>query len=327
MNHRRGRRLLLSRFWLALAVAPAGLKAASPLLASGAVAEKIAGGFGHCEGPAWHSEGFLLFCNPPHDRMLKLDAAGAVSTFRSPCGRATAIFFDPDGRIVVNESHGGPEGTRRVTRREKSGDWVTLADRFDGKRLNSPNDLAIDGRGRIFFTDPRYSARETMELDHESVYRIDPPRALTRLATGSDLVRPNGILVSPDSHTLYVADNPASGERQAALWAFDLDAAGNAENGRKLHVFPSNRGIDGMTFDEAGRIWATAGLGNAAGIYVFEIDAARTTAARTAFFPLPETPTNCTFGGARRNTLYITTDDAVFRLRTAVHGSTALPGK
>src|SRR6185369_17977568 len=113
-------RLPLPCLSLALAVvaAPFVIGAEPPLLPAGAVAEKIASGFGHSEGPAWHPDGFLLFCNPPNDRLLKLDAAGATSTFRAPSGRATALYFNPEGRLVVNESHGGTEGTRRVTRLE-----------------------------------------------------------------------------------------------------------------------------------------------------------------------------------------------------------------
>ena len=325
----------LPRFWVALvfAVLPAAAHAepalslpnGSPLLAPGATPEKIVGGLGHCEGPAWHPDGFLLFCNPPQNRILKLDADGALATFRAPCGRATALWFDADGRLVANESHGGTEGARRLSRREKDGAWLTLADRFNGRRLNSPNDLAIDSRGRIFFTDPRYSARETMELAHESVYRIDPGGALARLDIA--LTRPNGILVTPDGKTLLVADNPASGAARASLWAFDLDSSGKAQGGRIIYDFRSSRGIDGMTFDTADRVWATAGIREDAGLYVFEIDPRRNNARRVAFFALPETPTNCTFGGPRRDTLYITTDDALYRLRTAVTGRAGPPGK
>ena len=299
--------------------------AESPLLAPGAAPEKVAGGLGHCEGPAWHPDGYLIFCNPPQDRILQLDAAGAVIPFRTPSGRATALWIDPAGRLVANESHGGTEGTRRVTRREKDGTWVTLADTYQGKRFNSPNDLAIDSRGRIFFTDPRYSARETMQLSHESVYRLDPAGTLARLDI--TLTRPNGILVTPDNKTLFVADNPASGSARGSLWAFDLDSGGAAGAGRIIFSFRSNRGIDGMTFDSAGRIWATAGLRDDAGIYVFEIDPRRTNARMAAFFAVPDTPTNCTFGGPQRDILYITTEDGLYRLRTAVTGRSSLPGK
>jgi gluconolactonase len=297
-----------------------GARAQSSLLPPDAAPEKIAGGFGNCEGPAWHPDGYLLFCNPPKDRILQLDpATDAVSTFRSPSGRATALWFDATSRLVANE------GTRRVVRREKDGAWLTLADRYTGKRFNSPNDLTIDGRGRIFFTDPRYATRETMELTHESVYRLDPANTLARLDI--TLTRPNGIVVTADGKTLIIADNPVTGGGRATLWAFDLDAQGNAQGGRIVHDFRFPRGADGMTLDADDRLWATAGTRADAGIYVFEFNPARSTLVSLGFVPMPETPTNCTFGGPRRDTLYITTDDALYRLRTTVRGRTTLPGK
>ena len=164
-----------------------------------------------------------------------------------------------------------------------------------------------------------------MELAHESVYRLDPDGALNRLDIA--LTRPNGILVTPDDKTLLVADNPASGAARASLWAFDLDSGGKAQGGRIIYDFRSNRGIDGMTFDSAGRVWATAGIREDAGIYVLEINPRRTNARRVAFIAVPETPTNCTFGGPRRDILYITTDDGLLRLRTAVTGRAGPPGK
>src|SRR3954471_15550135 len=143
------RRLPLPCLFLAFTYAAAAsmIAAETSLIPAGAVAEKIASGFGHSEGPAWHPDGFLIFSNPPNDRIIRLDAAGGTSTFRSPSGRATALYFDPEGRLVVNESHGGSEGTRRVTRRENDGTWTTLAEKFEGKRFNSPNDLSIDSHG------------------------------------------------------------------------------------------------------------------------------------------------------------------------------------
>lgn len=295
------------------------------LLAPGAKVEKVAEGFMHGEGPLWHPDGFLLFGDTPRDRIVRVDESGAVSVFREPAGRTTALAFDTEGRLVANESHGGDEGRRRVARREKNGEWITLADRFEGKRLNSPNDLAIDSHGRIYFTDPRYSKPETRELDHESVYRIDPDGKLTRLI--GTLTRPNGILVTTDARTLYVADNPATGDKRATLWAFDLDATGNASGGRVLHEFPTARGFDGMTLDTDGRIWAAGGQNESAGIYVFAPDEKRASVRLITVIPLPQTPTNCTFGGRNLDTLYITSDPILFRLRTAVRGRPTPPGK
>lgn len=296
---------------------------ATELLPTNAKAERVVDGLGHGEGPLWHPDGFLLFCDTVQNRILKLDAANHVSVFRDSAGRTTGLCFDPLGRIVANESHGQDSG-RRVARQQPDGTWIALADHFGDKRFNSPNDLSIDSAGRIYFTDPRYSKRETMELAHESVYRIDPDNHLTELI--ASLTRPNGILVSLDQKTLFVSDNPGSADTRSALWAYDLNAAGEVSRGRIAYDFHHGRGIDGMTFDADGRIWATAGEKEKAGIYVFELSS--TAEAHLAqFIPLPEAPTNCTFGGVHRDTLYITTDASLFRLPTSVHGAPIPPGK
>jgi YD repeat-containing protein len=318
---------MLVRLPLAFLVFTCGVAsrgAVEPLLAPGAHVEKIAGGFTHAEGPLWHPDGYLLFGDTPRDRIMRCDPAGVVSVFREPCGRTTALGWDPQGRLVANESHGGEEGARRVSRQEKDGHWATLADRYADRRLNSPNDLTIDGRGRIYFTDPRYSKRETMEQPGEWVFRIDPDGRLT--AVIRTLTRPNGILVTRDGRTLFVADNPVTAGN-AALWAFDLDADGNATNGRAVHDFHGPRGIDGMTLDKTGRIWAAAGANETAAILVFELDSARRAAKVVTTIGLPETPTNCTFGGARADELYITSDASLFRIRTSVQGQPTPPGK
>jgi gluconolactonase len=312
---------------LALAAAP--LWAAeplprSPLLAQGASWEKLAGPLGFGEGPAWHPEGFLLFEDVTNNKTLKLDARGEVTVFRGDTDGANGLGFDREGRLVVCEGRSDSGRGRRLARVERDGRVTTLADRYQGKRLNSPNDLAVAAKGRVYFTDPRYGRREDLELDREAVYRLDPDGTLARVV--DTLTRPNGILVSADERTLYVAENASPGGA-VQLWAFDLDAAGAAARGRVLHDFGGGRGIDGMALDEGGRIWATAGTKDKAGIYVFTPDAARGSAALTAFVPTPEDPTNCTFGGARRDVLYVTTTASLYCIRTTVRGRPSPPGK
>ena len=299
--------------------------AAPPLLAPGAAWEKLAEGLAFGEGPAWHPDGFLIFQDVPNDRTLQVDAAGRVSVFRSGTDAANGQAFDAEGRLVACEGRtaSGQRG-RRLARVEKDGRVVTLADRFQGRRLNSPNDLDLDARGRVFFTDPRYSRRADLELDREAVYRWDPDGTLTRVV--ETLTRPNGIQVSADGRTLYVAENASPGGA-VELWAFDLDGRGAASRGRVLHDFGGGRGIDGMALDRDGRLWATAGTKEKAGIYVFAPDAARRTARIEAFVATAEDPTNCAFGGDRRDWLYVTTTSSLFRIRTAVRGEESPPGK
>jgi gluconolactonase len=293
------------------------------LLPAGAKWEKVVGDLQFGEGPAWHPDGYLLFEDVPTNRTLKLGADDKVSVHRTDTAAANGLAFDRDRLLIACEGNGGAGG-RRVARIEKDGRRTVLADRYQGKRLNSPNDLAIDGKGRIYFTDPRYSKRENLELDKEGVYRIDPDGTLTRVI--DSLTRPNGILVTADGATLYVADNASPGG-VVTLMGFDLDARGNASGGRVLYDFGGGRGIDGMALDASCRIWATAGTKEKAGIYVFAPDPARVKAELASFIALPEDPTNCTFGGLRRDILYVTTTASLFRIRTGVRGQGSPPGK
>ncbi|HXU81786.1 MAG TPA: SMP-30/gluconolactonase/LRE family protein [Polyangia bacterium] len=308
---------------LALLITPTVAFAETSLLAPGAAPEKVAGDLKFGEGPAWNAKGgFLLFEDGPANRMMKLGPDGKVSVFREPSGRSNGLAWDAQGRLVACEGNG--DGGRRVSRTEKDGKVVGLADKYEGKKLNSPNDITIDGKGRIYFTDPRYSHRENLELDKEAVYRIDPDGKLTRII--DSLTRPNGILVTRDGKTLYVADNASPGG-VVTLVAFDLDAKGNAKNGRVIYDFQSGRGIDGMALDSEGRIWATAGTKEKAGVYVFQPDAKRTKATLVTVVKTPEDPTNCTFGGKDRKTLYVTGISSLYRIQTAVTGQASPPGK
>lgn len=308
---------------ISLFAVPPGSVAAQELLAPGAKIEKVVGDLRFSEGPAWHSDGYLLFEDIPRDRIMKLDAEDKGTVFREPSGHSNGLTFDKEGRLIAAEGNSAGGG-RRISRTEKDGRVVTLADRYNGKRLNSPNDLTIDAAGRIYFTDPRYGSQEAVEQDKEAVYRIDPDGKLTRII--ESVSRPNGIAISIDQKTLYVADNREGGAKRV-LMAFDLSSGGNATNGRVLYDFGSGRGIDGMTLDSAGRIWATAGSKEKAGVHVFEVNADRTSAKLLTVVKTPEDPTNCTFGGPGRDVLYFTTATSLFRVRTSVKGVASPPGK
>ena len=274
------------------------------------------------EGPAWSPEGFLLFEDVPRNRTMKLGPDDKATVFREPTGRANGLAFDAKGRLVICE--GNHDGGRRMVRLEKNGKLTVLADNYDGKKLNSPNDLTIDKKGRIYFTDPRYSRREELEQDKEAVYRIDPDGKLTRII--DNLVRPNGLAITADGKTLYVADNASPGGVVQAVGLSTSTAGATPRNGRVIHDFKTGRGIDGLTLDSDGRIWTTAGTKELAGIYVFQPDAKRATSKLVSVIKMPEDPTNCTFGGKNRDILYVTTTASLFRIKTAVQGQTGTTG-
>jgi gluconolactonase len=242
------------------------------------------------EGGAVDAAGGVLFSDIG-DRLMRFDPkTGNTAVFREPSGQGNGMAFDSQGRLLVCEGAG-----RRVSITDPSG-TRTLADRFEGKRFNSPNDIVVDRLGRAYFTDPRYGAGPPRELDFEGVFMITDGKVT--LAT-RELQRPNGIQISPDGRTLYVADNHSDPKKNHHLVAFDVQPDGALKNKRILHdLGPDARGIDGMKVDVEGNIYATAGTGAKAGIYVFD-PAGRL----LEVLPMPGDPTNCVFDGT---TLYIT---------------------
>jgi len=279
------------------------------LVAPGAKLEKLWSEGSFTEGGALAEDGSILFSDIG-DRIMRFDpATRKVTVFRDPSHRANGLIFDPRGRLIAAEG-ANSGGGRRVSITEPDGTVRTLADRYLGKRFNSPNDVAVDAQGRVYVSDPRYVGDDARELDHESVYRVDTDGTVTRLDTTA--TKPNGVVVSPDQKTLYVAD---SGSARGALVALDLDAAGNVSNPRVLHDFGRGRGIDGMTVATDGRIVAAAGSGDQAGAYVFAPDGKL-----LGRIPVPDSPTNVEFGGPNRKTLYITAGKSLYRINTTMTG-------
>jgi gluconolactonase len=262
------------------------------------------------EGPAHGPDGCIYFSDIGN-RILKFDpTTGKTTVYRQPSGRANGLDFDPQGRLVACEG-ANSGGQRRVTRTEKDGTIRVLADRWQGKRFNSPNDLTIDTKGRIYFTDPRYVGDEKREIDTESVYRIDPDGTVTQII--KDVQKPNGIILSPDMQTLYLADSNPKGRR--VLLAYPLRADGTVGEGKVLHDFGTDRGIDGMCVDVRGNLYATAGQGKTAGVSIFTAQGKK-----VGFIPTPETPTNCVFGGKDRKMLYVTAGRSLYRIHLTVEG-------
>lgn len=286
------------------------------------------GHIGAGEGPAW-KDGSLYFTDGKHINRLGPD--GKTTVFRH--NASNGLLFDHEGRLVACES-----GLRRVTRTEKDGSITVLAERFRGKRFNSPNDLCMDSKGRIYFTDPRYGPREGMEIKQwgwltpkgsiidaresvgqgqmryvEGVYRIHAPGKVTRiLCDGAE--RPNGILISPDDRFLYIADNNNNthgGSRK--LIRYPLDANGDVKAGscKVLFDWKDGRGPDGMKMDAQGRIYVAAGTNKVtefettrfkAGCYILSPSGRLIDFIPTA----PDEACNCAFGGADGKTLFIT---------------------
>ncbi len=278
------------------------------LIAPGARLEKLWGEGSFTEGGALAGDGSILFSDIG-DRIMRFDPkTGAVAPFRDPGGRANGMIFDPRGRLIVAEG-ANIGGNRRVSITGGDGRVRTLADRYQGKRFNSPNDVAVDARGRVYVSDPRYVGDEPRELDFEGVFRVDPDGAVARLETTA--IKPNGLAISPDGRTLYVAD---TGPTRRALLALDLDAAGAVARPRVLATY-ADRGVDGLTVALDGRIVATAGSGPKAGIYVYRPDGTP-----SGFLAVPESPSNVEFAGPGRSTLYITAGTGLYRVETTLVG-------
>ncbi len=301
-----------SSLLFALLLASLALAADSPrtvIVPEGARLEKLWSDGTFTEGPAYGPDHCVYFSDIGN-RILRFDpSTGRTTEYRNPSGRANGLDFDPQGRLVAAEGANG--GNRRISRTDKDGQITVLADRWRGKRFNSPNDLTIDSKGRIYFTDPRYVGDEKRDLDTESVYRIDLDGQVTRIIT--EVQKPNGIVLSPDMKTLYVADSNPRGNRH--LLAFPLRDDGSVGAKKLLFDFGTERGIDGMCVDEQGNIYGAAGEGRTGGVYVFSPKGKK-----LAFLAVPETPTNCVFGGKDHKTLYITAGKSLYRVRLNVTG-------
>jgi gluconolactonase len=244
---------------------------------------------------------------------MKFDPkSGKTTEYRKPSGRANGLKFDAKGRLIACEG-ANTGGGRRISITEADGKVKTLADSFDGKKFNSPNDLTLDAKGRIYFSDPRYVGDEKRELDHESVYRIDPDGKVHRVI--SDVFKPNGLVISPDGKTLYVSDNASDPKGARALVAYPLNDDGTVGKRKVLHDFGKERGIDGMTVAKDGTVVATAGSKKAGGIYFFSADGKE-----LAFLPTPEDPNNLCFAGKDKKTLYITAGKSLYRIELTLTG-------
>jgi gluconolactonase len=308
------------------------------LIAPGTPIEKLASGFDWSEGPvwikpghppvtsgplSWNNGGYLLFSDVPSNTVYRWNATEGIQVFLKPSGYtgsvpragepgSNGLTVDSQGRLVLCE-----HGDRRVGRLEPDGRHVTLADRFLGKRFNSPNDLVFKSNGDLYFTDPPYGLEKNVddpkkELPYQGVFRVKPNGELTLLT--DQVTRPNGIAFSPDEKTLYVA----SSDPQLAVWmAYDVKPDGTLGNGRVFFdatsmVNPNNKGLpDGMKVDAQGNLWAT-GPG---GVFILSPEGKHLGTLHTG-----EATANCAWG-EDGSTLYITADMFLCRVRTKVKGA------
>jgi sugar lactone lactonase YvrE len=284
------------------------------------ILERVFEGCAFAEGPAADAEGNVYFSDCPNDRIMLYRNDSTTAVWKQPSQRANGMNFDVQGRLVTCCAGGAtyPGGARSVLRYEHDGSLSNLASHYNGKRLNSPNDLCFDKQGRIYFTDPRYGDRSDIEQDCMAVYRIELDGTLTRVI--DDMQMPNGILISADNRTLYLVDhNPDPGGART-LVAYDIDSEGKCTYRSLLHDYGSGHGGDGMVLDIEGNIYLTAGDGDAAGIYIFTPEGQQ-----LDFIQTPEIAGNCTFGGPDLRTLYIAASSSLYRIRLAIPGLLTYP--
>lgn len=268
--------------------------------------ERVATGFQFTEGPLWLAEGALLFSDIPANRIYRWTPDAAPTVWREPSGHANGLTLDRQGRLIACE-----HGNRRVSRTEADGAITPLAERYQGRRLNSPNDVVVRSDGAIYFSDPPYGIRpEEREQPCNGLYRIRPDGVLELLV--DDFDRPNGLAFSPDECILYVADSPRRHVR-----AFDVRADGTLANSRIFADMdhPQPGSPDGMKVDREGHLY----VAGATGVWVFAPNGEW-----LGVITLPERPANCAWGDADLCSLYITARTSIYRVRTRIPGLTPI---
>jgi gluconolactonase len=297
---------------------------------------------GLTEGPAVAADGTIYFTDMPfgdgHGMILRFDPkSGKTSVFTDRSGKSNGLAFLADGSLVSCDGADG--GGRRLIRWDTAtAKGETLAEKIDGRRFNSPNDLCVDLKGRIYFTDPRYGGAEPRELEREAVYRLDRDGKVIEIT--HEVEKPNGIMLSPDQKTLYVGDHNNGGNRlkptdpepkrgAMKVYAFTLDEAGRVKGERRTLVdFGKENGCDGMTVDTNGNVYLTCRSLARPGVMVVSPDGKELAFLATG--PRNQTglfddwrgiPSNVEFGiGNDAHSLYVTVDKSLYRIRTSARG-------
>jgi len=267
------------------------------IVAPGAQVEKVLTGYKFTEGPAWTRKNTLVFSDIDGDKLIEWDGTNAT-TFRDPSGKANGNTIGPDG-LLYNAGH----VSGNVTRTNADGSVTVLTDKFEGKRYNSPNDLVVRKNGDIYFTDPFYGLwGRKAELDYAGVYRLSNGEVTLQ---SKEFKTPNGIVLSPDEKTCYVADTESQ-----RIWAYDIAKDGNLTNGRAFcEHMPGNP--DGIRVDVKGNLYAAASKN----IAVYDPKGNL-----LGLIPIPETTTNCGWGGKDGKTLYVTAQKSVYAIQCRIKG-------
>jgi len=286
------------------------------------------------EGPAQGPDGLIYFTDITNNRILRFDPkARKHEVFRADSNRSNGLLFDDEGRLIACESSDPERNAPRLTRTDmKTGKLEVLASGFEGRQFNGPNDVTIDSRHRLYFTDPapdsvsQAPASPKNATGIPAVYRLDPDGKITRILAAPDTEWPNGIVISPDDKTLYLIEAHKTEGGTRAIRAYDLSPEGTVSNRRVLYDFYPGRSADGMAIDQLGNLYAAAGLhrrrgthetlDTKCGVYVISPQGKL-----LRFIPIPEdTITNTAFGGPDMRTLYITAGKTVFQMPTEIEG-------
>jgi gluconolactonase len=315
---------------------PGAPRGDAAIVPAGAALEELWNEGEFTEGVAVAPNGTIYFSDismsAAPGRILKFDpATRQTSVHCADSGKSNGLMFDRTGKLIA--ACGANHGKQALCEIAADGSVKVLVDRFEGKRFNSPNDVVIHPGGGIYFSDPRYVGPEPVELDHQSVYRYDRrDNSLVRATT--DVSKPNGVVISPDGKTLYVAETdnkslsvdqkPPAGTRfRMTLNAFPINADGSLGTKRVLVDFDQNLGIDGMTVDVDGNIYAAVRNANRFGIVAFSPEGKE-----RAYIPTPDLPTNCCFGsGEEASTLYVTAGKGLYRIGLKVAGYNPATGE
>ena len=260
------------------------------------------------EGPVWHAEGkFLLFSDIPANKMKKWTAEEGITNFRVPSGKSNGLTYDKQGRLVTAE-----HANRRVSRTEADGTVVTIASHYEGKRLNSPNDVIVKSDGSIYFSDPPYGltadygVEGEQDLDFQGVYRLSPDGQTVTLLV-DDFDRPNGLCFSPDESILYINDT-----ERMHIRVFDVQSDGTIANGRIFAEEEGEDGVpDGMKIDVHGNVYLT-GPG---GIWIFD-----PSGEHLGVIQISEQAANLGWGGDDWSTLFITASTSLYSIQCKVSG-------